>query len=110
MVCAAPSGRVLGLFGLKIGIHFAHFGLESGLVFEGFTGVYERIYRFNGPFYRYGGHIESIRFNEYYGMPRRHEHAPFFRLVIWSFTVYFSGKRLGISPFIQSLHCGVSRP
>ena len=26
---------------------FAHFGLESGIVFEGTTGVYERIYRFN---------------------------------------------------------------
>ena len=37
----------LGPFGLKTGIHFAHFGLESGMVFEGATGVYERIYRFN---------------------------------------------------------------
>ena len=34
-------------FGLKTGIHFAHFGLESGMVFEGTTGAYERIYRFN---------------------------------------------------------------
>ena len=34
-------------FGLKTGKHFAHFGLESGMVFEGTTGVYERIYRFN---------------------------------------------------------------
>ena len=34
-------------FGLKTGIHFAHFGLESGMVFEGTTGVYEHIYRFN---------------------------------------------------------------
>ena len=44
-----PPQRVgfLGLFGLKTGIHFAHFGLESGMVFEGTTGVYERIYRFN---------------------------------------------------------------
>ena len=33
-------------FGLKTGIHFAHFGLESGIVFEGTMGVYERIYRF----------------------------------------------------------------
>ena len=24
----------------------------------------------NRPFYRYGGHIELIRFKEYYGMPR----------------------------------------
>ena len=30
-------------FGLKTGIHFAHFGLESGMVFEGTTGMYERI-------------------------------------------------------------------
>ena len=34
-------------FGLKTGIHFAHFGLELGMVFEATTGVYERIYRFN---------------------------------------------------------------
>ena len=43
-----PPQRVgfWGLFGLKTGIHFAHFGLESGMVFEGATGAYERIYRF----------------------------------------------------------------
>ena len=35
------------LFGLKTGIVFAHFGLESGVVLEGTTGVYERIYRPN---------------------------------------------------------------
>ena len=34
-------------FGLKTGIHFAHFSLDSGMVFEGLTGVYERIYRFS---------------------------------------------------------------
>ena len=44
-----PPHRVgfLGRFGLKTSIHFAHFGLESGMVFEGTWGVYERIYRFN---------------------------------------------------------------
>ena len=44
-----PPQRVwfLVLFGLKTGIHFAHFGLEPGMDFEGTTGVYERIYRFN---------------------------------------------------------------
>ena len=31
----------------KTGIHFGHFGLESGMVFEGTTGLYERLYRFN---------------------------------------------------------------
>ena len=34
-------------FGLKTGIHFAHFGLESGTVFERTTRLYERLYRFN---------------------------------------------------------------
>ena len=29
---------------------------------------------FNRPFYRYGGHIELIRFKEYYRMPRGSEH------------------------------------
>ena len=48
-VCAAPSGRVVCavLVSLKTGIHFAHFGLESGMFFEGTTGVYEGNYRFN---------------------------------------------------------------
>ena len=41
------SGRVLRRLGLKTGIHFAHFGLESSMVFEVTTRVYERIYRFN---------------------------------------------------------------
>ena len=31
-------------FGLKTGIHFAHFGLESGMVFEGTTGVQLRTF------------------------------------------------------------------
>ena len=39
--------RFLRRFGLKTGIDFAYFGLESGMVFEGTTGVYERNYRFN---------------------------------------------------------------
>ena len=30
--------------------------------------------QYNRPFYRYGGHIELIGFNEYYGMPKAHEH------------------------------------
>ena len=49
-----PPYRVgfLRRFGLKTGIHFAHFGLESGMVFEGTTGVYERIYHFNSKWVR----------------------------------------------------------
>jgi len=44
-----PPQRIgfLRCFGLKRGIDFVHFGLESGMVFEGTTGVYERIYPFN---------------------------------------------------------------
>ena len=44
-----PPHRVgfLRRFGLKTGIDFAHFGLESGMVFEGTTGVYEHFHRFN---------------------------------------------------------------
>ena len=44
-----PPHRVgfLRRFGLKTGILFAHFGLESGVVFGGTTKVYERIYSFN---------------------------------------------------------------
>ena len=40
-----PPPRVwfLHRFGLKTGIDFAHFGLESGIVFEGTTGMYEAI-------------------------------------------------------------------
>ena len=35
------------LFGLKTGIDFAHFGVESSMVFEEVTGVHELNYRFN---------------------------------------------------------------
>ena len=34
-----------GRFGLKMGIDFAHFGLESGMIFEETTVVYERIFK-----------------------------------------------------------------
>ena len=34
-------GRFLSRFGLKTGIDFGHFGMESGMVFEGTTGVDE---------------------------------------------------------------------
>ena len=43
--CVPPQGgRVLRRFGLKTGIDFAYFFLELGMVFEGTTGVYERVY------------------------------------------------------------------
>ena len=44
-----PPHRVgfLRRFDLKTGTHFAHGCVESGMVFEGTTGVFERISRFN---------------------------------------------------------------
>ena len=42
----------LRCFGLKMGIHFAHFDLESGWIFKGTTGVYEHFYRFNSKWVR----------------------------------------------------------
>ena len=44
-----PPYRVgfLRCFGLKTGICFAHFGLESSMGFDGTAEVYERFYRFN---------------------------------------------------------------
>ena len=46
-VCAASRVGFLPRFGLETGIDFAQFGLESRMVFEGTTGLYERIHRFN---------------------------------------------------------------
>ena len=46
------SVEFLRRFGVKAVIDFAHFGLESGVVFEGTTEVYERIYRFNSKLVR----------------------------------------------------------
>ena len=34
-------------FGMKTGIDFAHFGLESDMVYKGTTVVYECVRRFN---------------------------------------------------------------
>ena len=47
------------------------------------------------PFYRYGTHIQLIRFKEYYGLPREHEHDP-----IYSLSTYarFSGQFFLSSP------------
>ena len=46
-MCCPVGWGFCAVFGLKTGlIHFAHFGLESGWVFEGTKDVYERFYRF----------------------------------------------------------------
>ena len=48
--CRNVPPQWVGFFrrlGPKTGIDFAHFGLESGMVFEGTSGVYGRICHFN---------------------------------------------------------------
>ena len=50
----------------------------------------------NRPFYRYGCHIEFIRFKEYYGMPRGHSlsiHARFSGKKRTSLYIFISRKR-----------------
>ena len=34
--------------------------------------------------HRYGGHIKSVRFKEYYRMPRGHAHYPMYSLSIYA--------------------------
>ena len=53
-VYAASPGRVFAPFWPENRDSFAHFGLESGMVFERnyAIGVYERIYRFNSKWVR----------------------------------------------------------
>ena len=63
----------MGRFGLKTGIDCAHFGLESGMVFEGIKGVYERIYRFN---------FKCVRKKEKYANSRMEFKKYFFLLSI----------------------------
>ena len=57
-----PPYRVglLRRFGLKMGIYFAYFGLESRMVFEGTTGAYKRIYRFSSN--EYNNEVEICEF------------------------------------------------
>ena len=52
--------------------------LRSRLHLDG-SGPVQHFY--NRPFYRYGGHIEFIRFKEYYGMLRGQEHVWYTRSV-----------------------------
>ena len=42
-MCRAKGEGFLPRFSLKTVIDFAHFGLESGMVFEGTMGTYERV-------------------------------------------------------------------
>ena len=50
MLCRYVEPHRVGFcpgFGLKTGQHFAYFDLESSMIFQGTTRLYERLYRFN---------------------------------------------------------------
>ena len=49
LVCVAAKDMVsfCAFLGLKTGIDFAHFGLESSMVFEGVTGGHDGNYHLN---------------------------------------------------------------
>ena len=62
------------------------------------------------PFYRYGGHIESIRFKEYHGMPRGHSlsiYAGFLGKMRTSMIVY---RQKGDHYYIQTRHNNIFGP
>ena len=46
-VCAAPSGRIFVPFWSENEYRLCLLGLESGMVFEETTELYERLYRFS---------------------------------------------------------------
>ena len=54
-------------------------GLKQAIIIEALHAAtaYLGLSTVNRPFYRYGGHIELIRFKEYYRMLRGHEHISF---------------------------------
>ena len=56
----------------------------------------QSIYRqriFNRPFYWYGGHIEFLRFEEYYGMPRGHSLRELHRVFLGKKEIIITSKR-----------------
>ena len=58
----------------------------------------------NRPFYRYGGHIEFIRFKEYYGMPRGHSLSIYARFSGKKRTSLYISWEKGDHYYIQTRH------
>ena len=59
---------------------------------------------FNRPFYPYGGHIEFIRFKEYYGMPRGHSLSIYARFSGKKRTSLYISWEKGDHYYIQTRH------
>ena len=58
----------------------------------------------NRTFYRYGGHIELIRFKEYYGMPRGHSPSIYGRFSGKQRTSLYFSREKGNHYYIQTRH------
>ena len=58
----------------------------------------------NRPFYQYGGHIEFIRFKEYYGMPRGHSLSIYARFSGKKRTSMYISREKGDRYYIQRRH------
>ena len=58
----------------------------------------------NRPFYRYGGHVEFIRFKEYHGMPRRHSLSIYARFLGKKRTSLYIFREKSDHCYIQTRH------
>ena len=58
----------------------------------------------NRPFYRYGGHIEFIRFKEYYGIPRGHWLSIYARFSDKKRISMYISREKGFRHYIQTRH------
>ena len=61
-------------------------------------------YFLNRPFYRYGGHIEFIRFKEYYRMPRGYSLSVKARFLGKKRTSLYISREKGDYYFIHTRH------
>ena len=66
------TGHTQGLVLRKDSSHEAKRGHTRELHTQGQVTRGEWWHKANRPFYQYGGHIEVIRFKEYYGVPKGH--------------------------------------
>ena len=60
------------------------------------------------PFYRYGGHIEFVRFKEYYGMSRAHSLSIYTRFSGKKRTSMYISREKGDHYYIQTRHNDLS--
>ena len=64
----------------------------------------------NRPFYRSSGHIEFIRFKEYYGMPREHPLSIYARFSGKKRTSLYISREKGVHYYLQTRHNDIFFP